>query len=87
MKAIGNTPLLKLERLTGPGMANIYVKYEPANPTGSMKDRMALAMIEGAERRGELRQGGTVVEYTGGSTGGSLAMVCAAKGYQAHFVS
>jgi cysteine synthase A len=87
MKAIGNTPLIKLERLPEPGYAEIYVKYEGANPTGSMKDRMALAMIEGAERRGELKPGGMVVEYTGGSTGSSLAMVCAKKGYHAHFVS
>ncbi|MBN8854099.1 MAG: cysteine synthase [Sphingobacteriales bacterium 50-39] len=87
MTAIGNTPLLKLERLSEPGCADIYVKYEGANPTGSMKDRMALAMIEGAEKRRQLRPGGTVVEYTGGSTGGSLAMVCAKKGYRAHFVS
>ncbi|HSK71356.1 MAG TPA: cysteine synthase family protein [Pyrinomonadaceae bacterium] len=87
MKAIGNTPLIKLERLAEPGCAEIYVKFEGANPTGSMKDRMALSMIEGAERRGELRAGGTVVEYTGGSTGSSLAMVCATKGYKAHFVS
>ncbi|MFL5753941.1 MAG: PLP-dependent cysteine synthase family protein [Bacteroidia bacterium] len=87
MKAIGNTPLIKLERLSEPGCAEIYVKYEGANPTGSMKDRMALSMIEGAERRGELKAGGTVVEYTGGSTGSSLAMVCAYKGYKAHFVS
>ena len=78
---------MKLERLSEPGCADIYVKYEGANPTGSMKDRMALAMIEGAEKRGQLRPGGTVVEYTGGSTGGSLAMVCAKKGYRAHFVS
>ena len=87
MLAIGNTPLLKLERLSEPGCAEIYVKYEGTNPTGSMKDRMALAMIEGAEKRGELRPGGTVVEYTGGSTGSSLAMVCAMRGYQAHFIS
>lgn len=87
MPAIGNTPLIKLERLPGPGSADVYVKYEGANPTGSMKDRMALSMIEGAERRGELKAGGRVVEYTGGSTGSSLAMVCAVKGYQAHFVS
>jgi len=87
MTAIGNTPLLKLERLSEPGCADIYVKYEGANPTGSMKDRMALAMIEGAEKRRQLRPGGTVVEYTGGSTGGSLAMVCAKKGYRAQFVS
>ncbi|PKP36845.1 MAG: cysteine synthase [Bacteroidetes bacterium HGW-Bacteroidetes-15] len=87
MIEIGNTPIFKLERLVEPGMADIYVKIEGANPTGSMKDRMALSMIEGAERRGELRKGGTVVEYTGGSTGSSLAMVCAVKGYKAHFVS
>jgi cysteine synthase A len=87
MKAIGNTPLIKLERLSEPGCAEILVKFEGANPTGSMKDRMALSMIEGAERRGELRPGGTVVEYTGGSTGSSLAMVCATRGYHAHFVS
>lgn len=86
MRGIGNTPLIKLERLSEPGCAEIYVKYEGANPTGSMKDRMALSMIEGAEKRGELKAGGTVVEYTGGSTGSSLAMVCAFKGYQAHFV-
>jgi cysteine synthase len=87
MKAIGNTPLIKLERLTEPGCAEIYVKYEGANPTGSMKDRMALSMIEGAEQRGELKTGGTVLEYTGGSTGSSLAMVCAVKGYKSYFVS
>jgi len=87
MPAIGNTPLIRLQRLTEPGCAEIYVKYEGANPTGSMKDRMALSMIEGAERRGELKPGGKVVEYTGGSTGSSLAMVCATKGYRAHFVS
>src|SRR5215469_1708698 len=81
------TPLIKLKKLTEPGCADIYVKYEGAQPTGSMKDRMALAMIEGAERRGQLKPGGTVVEYTGGSTGSSLAMVCATKGYHAHFVS
>ncbi len=87
MNSIGNTPLIKLERLSGTGSAEIYVKYEGANPTGSMKDRMALSMIEGAEKRGQLKSGGTVVEYTGGSTGSSLAMVCANKGYRAHFVS
>ena len=87
MKAVGKTPLIKLERLAEPGSAEIFVKWEGANPTGSMKDRMALAMIEGAEKRGELKPGGTVVEYTGGSTGSSLAMVCATKGYKAHFAS
>ncbi len=84
---IGNTPLIKLEKLPTPGSAEVWVKYEGGNPTGSMKDRMALSMIEGAERRGDLLPGGTVVEYTGGSTGSSLAMVCAKKGYKAHFVS
>ena len=87
MPSIGNTPLIKLEHLSEPGCADIYVKYEGGNPTGSMKDRMALAMIEGAEKRGQLKPGGTVVEYTGGSTGSSLAMVCATRGYKAHFVS
>ncbi|KAB2878624.1 cysteine synthase family protein [bacterium] len=87
MQVIGKTPLLKLERLSEPGCAEIYVKYEGTNPTGSMKDRMALSMIEGAERRGELKPGGMVMDYTGGSTGSSLAMVCATKGYRAHFVS
>ncbi len=87
MRAIGQTPLLKLERLSEPHCAEIYVKYEGGNPTGSMKDRMALSMVEGAERRGELKPGGTIVDYTGGSTGSSLAMVCATKGYKAHFVS
>ena len=87
MQTIGNTPLIKLEKLTGPGCADIYVKYEGGNPTGSMKDRMALSMVEGAEKRKQLKPGGTVVDYTGGSTGSSLAMVCANKGYKAHFVS
>jgi len=87
MKLIGNTPLVKLERLPDADCADIYVKFEGANPTGSMKDRMALSIIQGAEQRGELGPGGRVVEYTGGSTGSSLAMVCAARGYKAHFVS
>ena len=87
MKAIGNTPLIKLEHLSEPGCADIFVKYEGANPTGSMKDRMALSMVEGAERRGQLKPGGKVVDYTGGSTGSSLAMVCATRGYKAYFVS
>lgn len=87
MKGIGNTPLIKLEKLRHSGSAEIYVKFEGANLTGSMKDRMALSMIEGAEKRGELKKGMRVIEYTGGSTGSSLAMVCARKGYEAHFVS
>ena len=79
--AIGNTPLVKLNKLTTGLNANVYVKLEFFNPTGSYKDRMALAMIEGAEREGLLRPGDTVVEYTG-STGSSLAFVCAVKGYK-----
>ncbi len=87
MIGIGNTPLIKLQRLSEPNCAEIYVKNEGANRTGSMKDRMALSMIEGAERRGVLKPGSTVIEYTGGSTGSSLAMICSAKGYKTHFVS
>lgn len=87
LKHVGRTPLIRLTRLPEAGSAEIHVKFEGANPTGSMKDRMALSMIEGAERRGELRPGFRVVEYTGGSTGSSLAMVCAARGYRARFVS
>ena len=87
MVTIGNTPLFKLERLPEPGSADVFVKFEGANPTGSMKDRMALAMIEGAEARGQLKPGDRVVDFTGGSTGSSLAMICATRGYRAHFVS
>ncbi len=84
---IGHTPLIRLERVAPDNGVEIWVKWEGANPTGSMKDRMALSMIRGAVERGRLQPGGRVVEYTGGSTGSSLAMVCAALGYQAHFVS
>ena len=87
LSSIGDTPLVRLNRLPGDGNAEIWVKWEGANPTGSMKDRMALSMIEGAEKRGELKLGGRIVEYTGGSTGSSLAMVCAVKGYRARLVS
>lgn len=83
--AIGSTPLVRVDALEE--QAEVWAKWEGANPTGSMKDRMALAMVEGAERRGEIGPGSRVVEYTGGSTGSSLAMVCAAKGYRAHLVS
>jgi cysteine synthase A len=82
LKAIGGTPVVRLRRVVGPGDAEVIVKLEALNPTGSYKDRMALAMIEGAEARGALRPGMRVIEYTGGSTGSSLAMVCAAKGYR-----
>jgi cysteine synthase A len=87
LEAIGGTPLVRLERLVEPGMAEVWVKLEAANPTGSYKDRMALAMIEGAERAGRLRPGQTVVEYTGGSTGSSLALVCSLKGYPLRIVT
>src|SRR6188472_4809605 len=81
LDAIGNTSLVKLRRVVPPGAADVLVKLESVNPTGSYKDRMALAMIEGAEARGALKPGMRVVEFTGGSTGSSLGMVCAAKGY------
>ncbi|MDP2055936.1 MAG: cysteine synthase family protein, partial [Acidobacteriota bacterium] len=87
LHAIGHTPLVRLQRLVSPGMADVVVKLEYFNPTGSYKDRMALAMIEGAESRGTLRPGMQVIEYTGGSTGSSLAMVCAMKGYPFHPLS
>jgi cysteine synthase len=84
---IGRTPVVRLERLVEPGMAEVFVKLESVNPTGSYKDRMALAMIEGAEKSGRLAPGQTVVEYTGGSTGSSLAYVCALKSYPLRIVS
>lgn len=87
LHAIGHTPLVRLKRLVTPGMADVVVKLEYFNPTGSYKDRMALAMIEGAEKRGALKPGMQVIEYTGGSTGSSLAMVCAMKGYPFHPLS
>lgn len=79
--------MLRLRKVVPPGSADVYVKLEYFNPTGSYKDRMALAMIEGAERKGTLRKGMRVIEYTGGSTGSSLAMVCAIKGYEFHPLS
>lgn len=82
LDAIGRTPVVRLRKLVTPDSADVLVKLEYYNPTGSYKDRMALAMIEGAERRGVLRPGVRVVEFTGGSTGSSLAMVCAVKGYR-----
>jgi len=86
LEAIGQTPLVELQRLPPAGAARVVVKLEFANPTGSMKDRMALAAIRAAEADGRLRPGGTVVEYTGGTTGVSLAFVAAAKGYKARIV-
>lgn len=87
IEAIGDTPVVRLDRLAGEDCAEVWVKMEAANPTGSYKDRMALAMIEAAERDGRLRQGQQVVEYTGGSTGSSLAFVCAVKGHPLRIVS
>ena len=87
LKTIGSTPVVRLQRLVQPGWADVVVKLEYFSPTGSYKDRMALAMIDGAERRGTLKPGMRVIEYTGGSTGSSLAMVCAMKGYAFHPLS
>jgi cysteine synthase A len=87
LRAIGDTPVVRLSRLSGEDCAEVWVKMEAANPTGSYKDRMALAMIEAAEADGRLRPGQLVVEYTGGSTGSSLAFVCAVKGYPLRVVS
>jgi cysteine synthase len=87
LETIGRTPIVRLDRLVGPEAAEVWVKLESCNPTGSYKDRMALAMIEGAERSGRLSPGQTVVEYTGGSTGSSLAFVCALKGYPLRIVT
>src|SRR2546430_6889119 len=82
LRAIGETPVVRLRRIVTASDADVLIKLESVNPTGSYKDRMALAMIEGAEARGLLRPGIRVIEFTGGSTGSSLAMVCAAKGYR-----
>src|SRR3954469_11984255 len=82
LSAIGRTPVVRLRRVAPAAAADVVIKLESLNPTGSYKDRMALAMIEGAEARGVLRPGMRVIEFTGGSTGSSLAMVCAAKGYR-----
>jgi cysteine synthase len=84
---IGHTPLVRLQHVVPGNGVEIWVKWEGANPTGSMKDRMALSMVQGAVARGQRGPRGRLVEYTGGSTGGSLAMVCASMGYRAHFVS
>jgi cysteine synthase A len=87
LEAIGNTSIVRLRRVVPAGCARILVKLEWENPTGSVKDRMAQTVISRAEESGRLRPGGTVVEYTGGSTGASLALVCAAKGYRIRIVS
>jgi cysteine synthase A len=87
LQAIGNTSIVRLARVVPPGCAKVYAKLEWENPTGSMKDRMAVAVIERAEADGRLKPGYQVVEYTGGSTGASLALVCAAKGYKIKIVT
>src|ERR1700716_610247 len=87
LDCIGNTSLLALRNVVPANGSRILLKLENENPTGSMKDRMALAMIEAAEADGRLRPGGSVVEYTGGSTGVSLSLVCAVKRYPLHIVT
>src|SRR5439155_9822972 len=82
LDAMGDTPLVRLTRCAPANGAELWLKLEYRNPTGSLKDRMAIAMIEGAEREGALGPGDTVVEYTGGSTGPAVALVCRAKGYR-----
>ncbi|HEX7337422.1 MAG TPA: pyridoxal-phosphate dependent enzyme, partial [Gemmatimonadales bacterium] len=87
LRAIGNTSMVRLRKVVPVGCAEVFVKLEWENPTGSMKDRMAEAAISRAEADGRLKPGDTVVEYTGGSTGTSLAWVCAAKGYRIRIVT
>jgi cysteine synthase A len=87
LSAIGDTRLVELRHVVPADHARVLVKLESENPTGSMKDRMALAVVEGAAASGRLRQGGTLVEYTGGSTGTSLAFVCAARGFDITLVT
>ncbi len=87
LQCIGNTSLLALRKIVPERASRILLKLESENPTGSMKDRMALAMIEAAEADGRLKAGGSVVEYTGGSTGVSLSLICAVKGYPLDIVS
>ena len=87
LDAIGNTPLVRLRSSEPEGGGELWAKWEGANPTGSMKDRMAASMVAYGEDTGALEPGMQVIEYTGGSTGSSLAMVCAARGYRAHLVT
>jgi len=87
LDAIGNTSMVRLRKVVPPGCADVLVKLEWENPTGSLKDRMAHAVISRAEEDGRLQTGDTVVEYTGGSTGASLALICAARGYRLRIVS
>jgi cysteine synthase A len=87
LKAIGDTSIVRLRKVVPPDCADVLVKLEWENPTSSLKDRMAATVISRAEEDGRLKPGDTVVEYTGGSTGTSLALVCAAKGYRLRIVS
>ena len=87
LQAIGNTSLVQLKKIIPPGCGQIFTKLEWENPTGSMKDRMAQAMILRGEEEGRLKSGDTIVEYTGGSTGVSLGLICAAKGYKLHIIT
>ena len=87
LETVGNTPIVKLEKIIPSGCGEVFVKLEANNPTGSKKDRMALSMIEGAEKRGDLKEGMSVVEYSGGSTGAGLAFVCAIKGYRFRLIT
>ena len=87
LQAIGGTSMVRLRKVVPPDCAEILVKLEWENPTGSLKDRMAEAVISRAEEDGRLKRGDTVVEYTGGSTGTSLALICAARGYRLRIVS
>ena len=87
LHAIGNTSMVQLRKVVPPNCADIFVKLEWENPTGSLRDRRAHAVISRAEEDGRLKPGDTVIEYTGGSTGTSLALVCAAKGYPLQIVS
>src|SRR5262245_32600630 len=86
LQSIGKTPLVRLRRVTEGLKAEVYAKVESLNPGGSIKDRVALAMVAEAERRGWLRPGGTIIEATAGNTGMGLAMVAAVKGYRCIFV-
>ena len=87
LEAIGKTSIVCLRKVVPPHCANVFVKLEWESPTGSLKDRMAQAVIARAEERGRLKPGDTVVDYTGGSTGTSIALVCAVKGYRLRIVS
>ncbi len=87
LRAIGDTTLVQLQRVVPSGCGNVFVKLEWENPTGSMKDRMAQAMIARAENDGRIKSGDTIVEYTGGSTGISLALICVAKGYRLQIIT